>query len=59
MVDRDERIGEVDVLLAGDAEHARDAFVLEALDEEFSGAPSSFSHATERTPRSASPWRTR
>ncbi len=46
-----ERIGEVDVLFPGDAEHAGDALVLEALDEEFSGTPWSFSHGTERTER--------
>ncbi len=39
------RIGEVDVLLPGNAEHAGDTLVLEALDEEFSGTPPSFSHS--------------
>ena len=39
-----ERIGEVDVLFPGDAEHTGDTLVLEALDEEFGGTPSSFSH---------------
>ena len=28
-----ERVGQMDVLLSGDAEHARDALVLEALDK--------------------------
>ena len=41
-----QRIGEVDVLFPGDAEHTGDALVLEALDEEFGGPPSSFSHGT-------------
>ena len=39
-----ERIGEVDVLFSGDAEQTGDTLVLEALDEEFGGTPSSFSH---------------
>ena len=44
-----QRIGEVDVLLPRDAEHTGDTLVLEALDEEFSGTPWSFSHRPERT----------
>ena len=44
-----QRLGEVDVLLPGNAEHAGDALVLEALDQEFSGTPSFVSHSTERT----------
>ena len=44
-----QRIGEVDVLLAGNAEHACDALVLEALDEELRRTPTSFGHGNERT----------
>ena len=43
------RIGQMDVLLARDAEHACDALVLEALDEELSRTPSSFGHSSERS----------
>ena len=48
-----ERIGEVDVLLPGNAEHTGDSLVLEALDEEFSGTPSSFSHSRSVLSRGA------
>ena len=40
-----QRIGEVDVLFPGDAEHAGDTLVLEALDEELSRTPSTLSHS--------------
>ena len=42
-------IGEVDVLFTGDAEHASDTLVLEALNEEFCGTPWFVRHSTERT----------